>query len=59
MLALNNSALFLGISIGSVIGGAAMAWAGFRADAAMGALIACSALMLVAIGDRSQRLIKA
>jgi hypothetical protein len=36
-----------------------MAWAGFRADTAMGALIACSALMLVAIGDRSQRLIKA
>ena len=55
MLALNNSALFLGISVGSVVGGEAMARAGFSADAAIGALIACIALTLVAIGDRSRR----
>jgi predicted MFS family arabinose efflux permease len=55
LLALNNSALFLGISVGSVVGGEAMARAGFSADAAIGALIACVALTLVAIGDRSRR----
>jgi predicted MFS family arabinose efflux permease len=56
VLALNNSALFLGISIGSLIGGEAMAQAGFRVDAATGASIACIALMLVAFGERPGRL---
>lgn len=52
LLALNNSALFLGISIGSLTGGEAMARSGFGADAAMGAAIACAALLLVAAGGR-------
>jgi predicted MFS family arabinose efflux permease len=52
ILALNNSALFLGISIGSLVGGEAMALAGFGADAAIGAAIACVALIVVLIGDR-------
>jgi predicted MFS family arabinose efflux permease len=56
MLAMNNSALFLGISFGSLIGGEAMTWVGFRANAAIGAAIACTALILVATGGRLQRL---
>ncbi len=56
LLALNNSSLFLGISIGSLTGGAAMARSGFGADAAIGAAIACAALLLVAAGGRSQPL---
>ena len=59
ILALNNSALFLGISIGSVIGGEAMARAGFSAAAAIGAVIACGALILVATRDRSQPVVEA
>lgn len=55
MLAFNNSSLFLGISLGSLIGGEAIALAGFGADAAIGAVIACTALIFVAAGDRSQR----
>jgi len=52
ILALNNSALFLGISTGSVIGGEAMAWGGFGVDAAFGAAIACAGLVLVAVKVR-------
>jgi predicted MFS family arabinose efflux permease len=40
-LAWNNSALFLGISLGSLIGGEAVAFGGFRAD-----LIVCAAVAL-------------
>jgi predicted MFS family arabinose efflux permease len=58
ILALNNSALFLGISIGSVIGGEAMAWAGFSATAAIGVVIACGALILVATRDRPRSVIE-
>jgi predicted MFS family arabinose efflux permease len=53
ILAMNNSALFLGISFGSLVGGEAIARAGFGADAAIGAAIACVALLVVAsIGRR-------
>jgi predicted MFS family arabinose efflux permease len=55
MLAMNNSALFLGISIGSLTGGEALAWAGFGANAGLGAVIACAALSLVAAGDRRRQ----
>jgi predicted MFS family arabinose efflux permease len=47
VLALNNSALFLGISVGSLLGGQAMALSGFSGDAATGALIATAALVFV------------
>jgi predicted MFS family arabinose efflux permease len=47
VLALNNSALFLGISAGSLLGGEVMALSGFSGDAATGALIAAAALILV------------
>ena len=47
VLALNNSALFLGISVGSLFGGEAMALSGFSGDAATGALIAAAALVFV------------
>ena len=40
-LAWNNSALFLGISLGSLIGGEAVAFGGFRAD-----LIVCAGVAL-------------
>lgn len=39
-LAMNNSALFLGISIGSLLGGEALALSGFSADALGGAVVA-------------------
>ena len=55
LLALNNSALFLGISLGSVIGGEAMTLSGFALDAAIGAAIAGVALVLVAASARWQR----
>ena len=55
LLALNNSALFLGISFGSVIGGEAMALSGFALDAGIGAAIAGVALVLVAASSRWQR----
>lgn len=58
VLALNNSALFLGISTGSLIGGEAMAWSGFGANAAIGAAIACTGFIFVASSDRPQRLIR-
>jgi predicted MFS family arabinose efflux permease len=53
ILAMNNSSLFLGISLGSLIGGEAMAWAGFGTDAAIGAAIACAALAVIATIDRA------
>jgi predicted MFS family arabinose efflux permease len=59
MLALNNSALFVGISIGSLLGGEAMAWAGFGADAALGAVIACCAGIFVAVYDQSRLIAEA
>jgi predicted MFS family arabinose efflux permease len=40
VLAWNNSALFLGIMLGSLVGGQAMALAGFWADLALCALVA-------------------
>ena len=52
LLALNNSALFLGISLGSLTGGEAMASSGFRSDAILSAAIACIALIIIATGDR-------
>jgi len=54
ILAMNNSALFLGISFGSLVGGEAIARAGFSADAAIGAVIACAALVLIASIGRSE-----
>ena len=53
-LALNNSALFLGISLGSLIGGEAMAWFGFAADAGICAVIACLALVSIGRWDRTR-----
>jgi predicted MFS family arabinose efflux permease len=55
VLAMNNSALFLGISLGSLTGGETLAWAGFGADAALGAVIACAALTLLAAGQRNRQ----
>ncbi len=49
VLALNNSALFLGISAGSLLGGETMALFGFSGDAATGALIAAAALVFVVV----------
>ena len=53
-LALNNSALFLGISLGSLIGGEAMAWSGFAADAGICAVIAGLALVSIGRWDRTR-----
>jgi predicted MFS family arabinose efflux permease len=47
VLALNNSALFLGISAGSLLGGEVMGLSGFSSDAATGAIIAAAALIFV------------
>ena len=47
MMALNNSALFLGISLGSLIGGEAMALSGFNANARVCAGIAVLALIAI------------
>jgi predicted MFS family arabinose efflux permease len=55
VLALNNSALFLGISLGSLIGGEAVERSGFAADAAIGAGIACAALAVVAAWQQPRR----
>jgi MFS transporter, DHA1 family, putative efflux transporter len=46
VLAWNNAALFLGISLGSIIGGAAIARGGFGADLAVAAAIALTAWLL-------------
>lgn len=48
ILALNNSALFLGISLGSLIGGQAMVWSGFAGNAALATAIASFAWIFVA-----------
>ena len=55
ILAMNNSALFVGISLGSVLGGQAMAGGGFGADAGVGAGIAMVALVFVAVEGRSRQ----
>jgi predicted MFS family arabinose efflux permease len=47
VLAWNNSALFLGISLGSLIGGQAVAIGGFTVDTTLGAMIAAAAAALV------------
>lgn len=54
VLALNNSCLFLGISLGSLIGGEAMARSGFAADVLAGAVIACGALLLLSLEQRGR-----
>ena len=46
LLAWNNAALFLGISLGSVIGGEAVAFGGFGADLAVSAMIAFAGWLL-------------
>lgn len=46
ILAWNNAALFLGISLGSLIGGEAVAIGGFRADLAVSAAIAFAGWLL-------------
>jgi len=48
ILALNNSALFLGISLGSLIGGQAMVWSGFAGNAALATAIASFAWIFIA-----------
>ena len=52
MLAMNNSALFLGISLGSLIGGEAITRSGFQADAGVAAIIACGSLITIAATRR-------
>jgi predicted MFS family arabinose efflux permease len=49
VLAWNNSALFLGISLGSLVGGKAVAMAGFDADLTISAAIALSGCIANAI----------
>ncbi|HBK05144.1 MAG TPA: MFS transporter [Acetobacteraceae bacterium] len=56
MLALNNSALFLGISLGSLIGGEAMALSGFNANAGVCAVIACLALVSIRASNAPARI---
>lgn len=46
MLAWNNSALFLGISLGSLVGGVAVSWIGFA-----GAIAVCAAIVAAAMGS--------
>jgi predicted MFS family arabinose efflux permease len=55
ILALNNSALFLGISLGSLVGGAAVELAGFAADTLIGAGVACAALAIIAARQQPHR----
>jgi predicted MFS family arabinose efflux permease len=49
VLAWNNSALFLGISLGALIGGQAMTRAGFALTTELGAAIAGAAAVWVAL----------
>jgi predicted MFS family arabinose efflux permease len=49
VLALNNSALFLGISLGSLIGGEVVVRAGFAANTAISAVITSGALAIAAV----------
>lgn len=53
ILALNNSALFLGISSGSLIGGTAITLAGFGLNAAVGAIIVCAGLITLSTTFRA------
>ena len=53
VLACNNSALFLGISLGSLIGGQAVAAGGFTVDTAVGALIAAAAAVVAVVTARA------
>ena len=54
VLAWNNSALFLGIMLGSLLGGQAIAGAGFRADLTLCAVLALAgaALNVIIVPDR-------
>lgn len=52
LLALNNSALFLGITLGSLLGGEAMTRSGFRGDAFLCTCIAFIAVVFVATTGR-------
>ncbi len=49
MLAWNNSALFFGISLGSLVGGRALAYAGFEANLLISAGIALSGCLITGI----------
>ncbi len=51
MMALNNSALFLGISLGSLIGGEAMALSGFDANVRLCAAISVLAVVAIRLGN--------
>jgi MFS transporter, DHA1 family, putative efflux transporter len=56
LLAWNNAALFLGITLGSLLGGKAVAAGGFASDLALSAVIAFAAwLMHLAIAMRTAR----
>lgn len=54
VLAWNNSALFLGISLGALIGGQTMNRAGFASTALCGAGLACLAYLVVASQQKAQ-----
>ncbi len=49
ILAWNNSALFLGISLGSLVGGQAVALAGFEANLVISAAIALSGCLITGV----------
>jgi predicted MFS family arabinose efflux permease len=49
MLAWNNSALFFGITLGSLVGGQAVALAGFEANLVLSAGIALSGCLITGI----------
>jgi predicted MFS family arabinose efflux permease len=49
MLAWNNSALFFGISLGSLVGGQAVALAGFEANLAIGGIIALAGGIITSV----------
>jgi DHA1 family purine base/nucleoside efflux pump-like MFS transporter len=49
MMAWNNSALFFGISLGSLFGGQAVAFAGFEANLLLSAAIALIGSMVVGL----------
>ena len=53
-LAWNNSALFLGISLGGLLGGQAMTYAGFGATTALGAAVACLAAAWTILGRNAE-----
>lgn len=53
VLAWNNSALFLGIALGGLIGGPAMSYAGFALTTAIGAVVAGAAFVIVSVVNTS------